>query len=92
MNSYGERNSNLTEESPNNQHLKVLSQPYHIRSHDSGFNIDQNLDVNQCVELCLITQNLSFVAETLGNRDLFREITPINIGKMISFIHSQLSN
>jgi uncharacterized coiled-coil protein SlyX len=61
------------------QNVKVLSQPLVVNSTGSGYNIDENLDVNQCVELCLMTDNLSFIDETLGNRDLFREITPANI-------------
>lgn len=62
-------------------HLKILSQP--LITYSQSYNIDENLDVNQCVEMCLITQNFAYIDEILGNSDLFRQISSSNISKMI---------
>jgi len=61
---------------------------YIVTSNESS---GRNLDGNQLVELCLMTQNTHYLDMVLVDQQKFKQITQENIWKMLNFIFQKLT-
>jgi hypothetical protein len=48
-------------------------------------------DINQAVDLAIITQNLAYIEKRFENIQQFNSITPENVEKSLNFIYTKLS-